>query len=162
MTATAAKGLAREEAVARLRAAFSGTLAAVRRLRGRDTHRPDELGFAQYHLLFGLADQSELTTGELALTADLAPATVTQMLDGLAALGLVERTRSDRDRRVIICKLTHRGRDLIAERRAYFEQRWHDALAGFSARDLAVAAAVMERLRDLYDEFATGGHEQPA
>ena len=96
----------REEAVARLGSAFKGALGAVRRLRGRDTHRPGELSFAQYHLLFALAEREELSAGELALAADLSPATVTQLLDSLATMGLVERTRSDRDRRVVTCTLT--------------------------------------------------------
>ena len=36
------------------------SMAAVRRLRGRETHRPGELSFAQYSLLFGLATSGEL------------------------------------------------------------------------------------------------------
>ena len=55
---------------------------------------------------------------ELALTADLAPATVTQMLDSLEAAGLVERGRSQSDRRVVLISLTERGAGLVAARRA--------------------------------------------
>ena len=38
---------------------FRAAMAAVRRLRGRETHRPGELSFAQYSLLFGLARGGE-------------------------------------------------------------------------------------------------------
>jgi DNA-binding MarR family transcriptional regulator len=145
----------REEALTELGSAFKGAMAAIRRLRGRDTHRHGELSFAQYHLLSGLAERAELSAGELALAADLSPATVTQLLDSLAEMGLVERTRSERDRRVVTCSLTTRGRELITERRAQFEQRWHAALAQFSTRDLTTAAAVVDRLRALFDEFGT-------
>jgi DNA-binding MarR family transcriptional regulator len=140
----------REEALARLGAAFKGMLAALRRLRGRETHRPGELSFAQYHLLFGLSDGA-LSTSRLATAADLSPATTTQMLDGLVAMGLVERTRSDSDRRVVTCTLTERGRELIAEKRARWEQRWREAMAEFSSDELATAAAVIERMRVMYE-----------
>jgi len=144
---------AREEALAQLGAAFKGTMAALRRLRGRETHRHGERSFAQYQLLFGLAGDCELSTSRLATAADLAPATVTQMLEGLVAMGLVERTRSERDRRVVTCALTVRGRELIAERRAHWESRWRHTLAEFSTAEIATAAAVIDRMRTMYDEL---------
>ena len=154
MTRTAAKSsAAREESLQQLGSAFRGIMGALRRLRGRDTHRAGELSFAQYHLLFGLAGDCALSTGQLATAADLAPATVTQMLDGLVAMGLVERTRSERDRRVVTCTLTDRGRELITAKRAHWEQRWRKTLTDFTAEELAAAAAVLERLRGMYDEI---------
>jgi DNA-binding MarR family transcriptional regulator len=128
-------------------------MVAIRRLRGRDTHRHDELSHAQYQLLFGLAERDELSAGELAMAADLSPAAATQLLDALAAKGLVERTRSQTDRRVVTCRLTPHGRELVNERRASFEKRWHAALASFSAKELVTAANVIERLRVLYEEL---------
>jgi DNA-binding MarR family transcriptional regulator len=141
------------EAARRLAVAFKGTIVAVRRLRGRDSQRPGELSFAQCQLLFALAAHGELTTGELALAADLAPASVTQMLDALAAGGLVERIRSERDRRVVTCSLTPLGADLTAKRQADYEQRWQAQLAGFTTAELATAAAVIEHLRAMYESF---------
>jgi DNA-binding MarR family transcriptional regulator len=154
-TPTKQRARPREEAITQLGSAFKGAMAAIRRLRGRDTHRHGELSFAQYHLVCGLAEHDERSAGELALAADLSPATVTQMLDGLAEMGLVERTRSERDRRVVNCSLTARGRELLTERRAHLEERWKTDLAEFSTQDLATAAAVLDRLRALYDDLST-------
>jgi DNA-binding MarR family transcriptional regulator len=151
----------REEALAELSSTFKGAIAAVRRLRGRDTQRPGELSFAQYHLLYWLSESGELSAGDLAVKADLAPATVTQMLDGLVAMGLVERTRSERDRRVVTSVLTERGRTLITERRSRLEQRWHDALDGFDAAELATATAVIERLRAFYESLDEEARARP-
>jgi DNA-binding MarR family transcriptional regulator len=142
----------RDQALARFVTSFKSVMAAVRRLRGRDTHRPGELSFAQYHLLFNLAER-ELSAGELAHSADLAPATVTQMLDGLVVTGLVERNRSERDRRIVTCSLTDRGREVIAGRRGQMEGGWNAALAEFSARDLSVAAAVLDRLSSMFNDL---------
>jgi DNA-binding MarR family transcriptional regulator len=149
---TATTVSSRDDARTRLAGSFKGVMAAVRRLRGRDTHRPGELGFAQYHLLFGLAER-DLSTSELAAAAELSPATVTQMLDGLVASGLVERTRSEKDRRIVTCSLTERGKEAIGERRARMESCWDSALAGFSAADLTVAAEVLDSLRAMFDEL---------
>jgi DNA-binding MarR family transcriptional regulator len=155
MTRSALKdpAVTREQALDDLGAAFKGIMGAPRRLRGRETHHAEELSFAQFHLLFGLSEHAELSTSQLAVAADLAPATVTQMLDGLVALGLVERTRSQLDRRVVTCALTERGRELISEKRAHWEKRWRKALSDFSAEELATAAAVIDRLRRMYDEL---------
>jgi DNA-binding MarR family transcriptional regulator len=133
---------------------FKRAMAAVRRLRGRETHRPGELTDAQYSLLFCLRDQSEMSVRDLAYAADLSPASVTEMLDGLADAGLVERHRSERDRRVVLTSLTDSGRVLVEERRARFEPRFRAALEPFSEDELVVAAAVLERLRDLFEAVA--------
>jgi DNA-binding MarR family transcriptional regulator len=143
--------LARSEATAQLTTAFKRALAAVRRLRGRDTHRPDELSFAQFQLLFALAERGAITTGELAGAAELAPASVTQMLDSLELHELVARSRSKRDRRVVTCSLTPAGRRIVRQRTAAFKRRLDAHLEGFSPEELATAAAVIDRLRTVYD-----------
>jgi DNA-binding MarR family transcriptional regulator len=133
---------------------FKRAMAAVRRLRGRETHRPGELTDAQYGLLFCLRDQAQMSVRDLAYAADLSPASVTEMLEGLLAAGLVERWRSDRDRRVVFTSLTDGGRGLVEARRARFEPRFRAALEPFSQDELVVAAAVLERLRGLFEEIA--------
>jgi DNA-binding MarR family transcriptional regulator len=154
MSATDAPVRATAEEVAR---AFKSCLRAVRRLRGRETRcAPGELSDAQYGLLFGLREHETLPTSELAFLADLSPATATGMLDGLEASGLVSRVRSDRDRRVVLTSLTERGRALVDERHARFAPRLEAALAEFSDAELQTAAAVLERLREMFDEIRPG------
>src|SRR6516165_6635563 len=126
MTTTAAHS--RTEALEAVGHAFKRAMVAVRRLRGRETQRPGAPSFAQYQLLFALADRdSGLPSSELAHAADLSPATATQMLDSLVAHRLVTRVRSERDRRIVTCTLTDAGRGLVAQRRALFQGRWDDA-----------------------------------
>jgi MarR family transcriptional regulator, organic hydroperoxide resistance regulator len=134
--------------------AFKRAMAAVRRLRGRETHRPGELTDAQYSLLFCLRDHTHMSVRDLAYAADLSPASVTEMLEGLTAAGYVERQRSERDRRVVFTSLTDGGRALVEERRARFEPRLRAALEPFSEAELLAAAAVLDRLRDMFEEVA--------
>ncbi|HWE31854.1 MAG TPA: MarR family transcriptional regulator [Solirubrobacteraceae bacterium] len=132
--------------------AFKGVMGAVRRMKGRETHRPGELSYAQYGLLFGLADGPPRSARELAELADLAPATVTQMLDHLAEAGLVVRLRSDVDKRIVFTSLTRHGRSVVDQRRRQMEPRWRAALGEFSDDQLRATVAVLDRLRDLFDE----------
>jgi DNA-binding MarR family transcriptional regulator len=143
----------RRAATEQLGRSFKGAMAAVRRLRGRETRQAEGLSDAQYGLLFGLRDHAELSSSELAFLADLSPATTTEMLEALEAAGLVARHRSERDRRVVLTSLTERGRTVVEERRARFEPLWHSALAEFSDDELARAAEVLDRLRELFDEL---------
>src|ERR1700739_1206905 len=92
----------RTDALEAMAHAFKGAIAALRRMRGRETHHPGELSYAQYSLLFALRDQRAMSSSELAAAADLSPASVTEMLDGLAAGPLVERLRSPAGRRVVL------------------------------------------------------------
>jgi MarR family transcriptional regulator, organic hydroperoxide resistance regulator len=132
--------------------AFKGAMAALRRLRGRETHQPGELTFAQYGLLFGLSDGSAKSSRDLALLADISPATAAEMLDLLAAAGLVDRTRSDEDKRIVLTSLTDRGRELIEERRRRHEPRWSAAMSEFTDEELLTAARVLDAIRGVFDE----------
>jgi MarR family transcriptional regulator, organic hydroperoxide resistance regulator len=153
---------AHREASTRYGTAFKGAMGAVRRLRGRDTHRSDELSYAQFGLLFGLADRGELSASELAGVADLAPGTATQMLDGLEAHGLITRTRSELDRRCVLVSLTARGSELIDARRSEYQQHWDEALAGFTTKELKIAAAVLDRTHTMFDELARAAEQSGA
>jgi DNA-binding MarR family transcriptional regulator len=142
------------DAFAQLGRSFKGATAAVRRLRGRETRRQGaELSDAQYGLLFSLREQEAMSSSELAFAADLSPASATEMLDGLVASELVRRVRSERDRRVVLISLTDRGRRLIEERRARYEPLWRAALGDFSDDELRTASAVLDRMRDMFDEL---------
>lgn len=134
--------------------AFKGAMAAVRRMRGRETHRPGELSYAQFGLLFALSDGEPRSSRELALAADVSPATAAEMLDGLAASGLVKRTRSAEDKRIVHTSLTDRGVALVDERRAMYEPRWRAALSRFSEDELGSATRVLDALRGMFDELA--------
>lgn len=152
----------RAEALEELGQAFKRVSGAMRRLRGRETHRPGELSYAQYGLLFGLADGQRKSLRELALVADVSPATAAEMLDALAASGLVARIRSQQDKRIVLTSLTDRGKALVDRRRARYEPRWRAALKNFSEDELRSAAAVLDALRGMFDELAEAeGEAEP-
>ncbi|MEA2389007.1 MAG: hypothetical protein QOG41_1780 [Thermoleophilaceae bacterium] len=153
MTASTAPSRGRAQSVEVLGLSFKRALAAARRLRGRDTQHPGALSHAQYQVLFELLRGGELTAGGLATVAEVSPASMTQMLDRLADAGLVERVRSDTDRRSVGARLTEAGRTVCEERRAELEPLWREMLAGFTMDELQTAAAVLDRLTALFERL---------
>jgi len=143
-----------EDPLTQLGPAFKAATAAVRRLRGREHRHRGELRDAQYSLLFGLSKRECLPSSELAHLADVSPASATELLDELADAGLVERSRSQSDRRVVLVSLTARGRQLLEERRAVYEPRWRAAFKDFSDEEIRAAVAVLEQMRGLFEEMS--------
>jgi DNA-binding MarR family transcriptional regulator len=133
--------------------AFRSVFRRLIRMRGRDTHLAgDELSHAQFELLIELDERGALPAGELATAAQLTPATVTQMLDHLAASGQVERVRSETDRRVVVSRLTEQGRGKIEAKRKRWQSRWEQVLSDVDAEELRMATRVLERLSAVFED----------
>jgi DNA-binding MarR family transcriptional regulator len=150
--ATVAPDPARDEALTELGLAFRGAFRSLRSLRGRDTHRGDEVGHAQFELLGELYARGAMHAGELAEAVAASAATVSGMLDGLCEADLVERTRSETDRRIVVVKLTRRGRRKVEARKALWQRRWQEALEGIDEDELRNATAVLDRIRGIFGE----------
>jgi DNA-binding MarR family transcriptional regulator len=132
---------------------FRRVFRSLSRLRGRDTHLAgSELSHAQFELLIELDERGELSAGDLAAAARLTPATVTQMLDHLAASGHVERVRSETDRRVVVSRLTRQGARKIEAKREAWKSRWDEALQGVGTEDLRAATRVLALLGDMFED----------
>src|SRR3954468_17194170 len=132
------------------RLAFVELMGAERRLRARDQKcGPGELTQGQIRALFTIDVKGEATAGDLAKAAELSPASVSAMLDHLERDGIVERRRSDRDRRVVVVTLTASGRALLERKRERWRARGAEALAGLSDAELLAAADVMRRMASL-------------
>jgi DNA-binding MarR family transcriptional regulator len=143
----------RQAALEELREALMALFGAQRRLRGRDARIEGGVSFAHYPLLSALAREGSLSAGQLAADAGLTPATVTQMLDALAATGLVERSRSETDRRVVTTRLTDEGRRRVDRKEAELIEKWREALSDFDAGKLEAATRVVARLGDYLDDL---------
>ena len=147
---------ARQVVVTELGVAFRRAFRSLRSLRGRDTHRGDELGHAQFELLGELFVHGPMHAGELAEAVAASAATVSGMLDHLCASDLVERTRSETDRRIVVVKLTRRGRRKVEARKALWQHRWQEALEGLDEDELRTATVVLERISAIFVERPAG------
>lgn len=158
MSVVLERGAGRQAQLDELGRAFRQVVRALTRMRGRDTHLGgSELSHAQFQLLIELEERGELSVSELATAAQLAPGTVTQMLDALADSGHVERVRSETDRRVVVSRLTPLGSKQIEAKRAAWRERWEHALDGVSERDMRAATRVLWRLSAVFSSGETPG-----
>jgi len=146
-----APGKPREAELEELRLALQEMLGAHRRLRSRDSRVTGAIGLTHYRLLAELRREGALTASHLAQAADLAPATVSEMLDALVGAGLVERVRDTDDRRVVRVSLTPLGRREHDARRARFVKAWGRELADLDSDALRGATIVLERLAQFFD-----------
>jgi DNA-binding MarR family transcriptional regulator len=75
------------------------------------------------------------------------------MVDTLSSAGLVERSRSERDRRVVTIRLTPEGKRRHGRKDAELLEKWGHALAAFERDEIEAATRVMARLTAYLDEL---------
>jgi DNA-binding MarR family transcriptional regulator len=127
------------------------------------THGPGTDGgltLSQYGLLELLADRQSARVQELAAHAGITPSTATRILDALERRGVVERTRSDKDRRAVAVSLTEAGRQVVHSEQEWLRGRqrtFYDALPG---AEQELAPDLLFRLAALIDELAAGPDQE--
>lgn len=98
---------------------IESVLVALRRvIRATDLHskrlsKTAGLTAPQLMILQTLRNKGAVPVGEVAQEISLSQATVTTIMDRLEARGLVERQRSDQDKRKVIGSITPAGHDIL-------------------------------------------------
>lgn len=114
---------------------------------------------AQWKPLWMLQTGRASTANELAREMMVDAGAITRMLDRLEAKGLLERLRSESDRRVVHLRLTEAGVAAVAQVPHVLASVNNDFLRGFTAREF-------QQLRDLLDRMHANGvalqHEEAA
>ena len=106
-----------------------------------------DLTHAQWVPLFKLAHGECGTVAELARTLQSDPGAMTRALDRLEAKGLVARTRSIDDRRVVNLELTDAGREVAAVVPAVLAEVLNLHLAGFTEAEWRNLLDMLKRMR---------------
>lgn len=140
-----------QQSIDDVRQAFGQLLGAERRLRARDQQRQGPLTYSHVRALVALDTEGAMPAGALAKASGLNPGTLTAMIDRLEAEEIVERHRSETDRRVVTIALTPRGSKLLGERRREWQRIWNQALAGADDAELAAVSRIMRQMADVLD-----------
>jgi DNA-binding MarR family transcriptional regulator len=106
-----------------------------------------DLTHAQWVPLFKLAHGECATVAELARTLQSDPGAMTRALDRLEAKGLVARTRSIEDRRVVNLELTEAGRSLADVVPGVLAEVLNLHLAGFTEPEWRSLLSMLQRMR---------------
>lgn len=124
--------------------------AAIHLLRGvRKEDQRTGVGPARLSALSVLVFAGPMRLTRLARIEQVKPPTMTRVVAGLAASGLVRRRADAADGRAVTLEATPRGRKLLQEGRRRRVERLSAALAALSPEEidlLAHAAAILERV----------------
>jgi DNA-binding MarR family transcriptional regulator len=139
---------------------FDALAQAVRRARGANS-RPGDSGLtlSQYALLEGLIGRDAARVQELAAHAGITASTATRILDALQRRGIVERTRSDEDRRAVAVSLTQLGGELFEAQQEWLRGRQRLFYASLPPAERTLAPDLLLRVAALIDELAAGPAE---
>ncbi|MDP9483415.1 MAG: MarR family transcriptional regulator [Chloroflexota bacterium] len=162
------------------RAAVTGIMdelnGAVRLLRCAATGRMVKQGVSMTHLhvMWRLEESGELPMSRLAEFLDVSLSNATGLVDRMAERGLIERTRLDDDRRVVLVGLTPAARATLEEIQIMKRDLMHSVLGRLDGAQLArLHAALTDFRAAVRDEetahpnrFGTehpeqGHHDQP-
>jgi DNA-binding MarR family transcriptional regulator len=119
--------------------------------------RPWELTFPRYEALMLLyySRNGSLPLGKMGARLQVHPTSVTNTIDGLQRLGLVDRTRHEQDRRKWLATITPKGREVAAAATEVIN-RERFGTAPLKRADLEALFRVLRELRASEDDFREG------
>ncbi len=101
--------------------------------------------------LLAIAESGSLTATDVARRAHLSTSTVIGIIDRLERKGLVQRVRSQRDRRLIDISATQKGAELAAAAPSPLQENLSQALRELPEMERATIARSLQRIVDLME-----------
>lgn len=99
--------------------------------------------------------EGALALGEIAKRVQLAQPTVSDCVKQLARAGLIERVKSEIDRRQVLCSLTRAGAELIERSPRVIEERLVEKLDVLPDSERQSVVATLKRVAELIDGDAS-------
>ncbi|HRY75775.1 MAG TPA: MarR family transcriptional regulator [Methanoregulaceae archaeon] len=114
---------------------------------------------AQYRVLRLLAHHGVRQISEIGRLLSISKPSMTALIDAMIREGLVERQADPGDRRVVLIRITGKGKIRLATKDARFRQDAKDRLARLSDDDLRILRNALRDVRFLLEK--TGDDEKP-
>ncbi|MFO7768134.1 MAG: MarR family transcriptional regulator [bacterium] len=103
------------------------------------------LTLSQFHLLKLLSIDGQHQVGEVADFLGMSPPAASKNIEKLVRLGLLDRKRSEGDRRALLLSVTSRGRRLVIRYEELKAARLYPLLDQFAPQDIEALAHLLER-----------------
>jgi DNA-binding MarR family transcriptional regulator len=136
----------RFHAVLRLSHIFSSVVREILEVRLLEDTTPLPLTLSQFHILKLMTLNGRHQVGELAEFLGVSAPAITKNVDKLERFGLVVRTPSEGDRRVILLAPSQKGRKLVQKYEELKTARLLPALSGFGDDELGQFNSMLERV----------------
>lgn len=111
-----------------------------------------ELTLAQYRVLV-FVDGVDRTASEVARLLEVSPSTLTSVVDGLSARGLVRRGSDPSDGRRVVLAITDSGRDRVAAADRAVAAKLSALLRRLGRGPTSAALAGLDLLNDAMDDY---------
>ncbi|MDO3410758.1 MarR family transcriptional regulator [Saccharibacillus sp. CPCC 101409] len=118
----------------------------------------EDLTNDQYYLLQKIMQSGPCTSSELAETFKVVKSSITAIVTRLVDRGLIERTRSEEDRREVYLSLTERGHRIAEQVEQRISESVGSYLSHFEEKEIEMVMSAFERLARLVVE--DGGRDK--
>lgn len=115
--------------------------------------------FSHIQIMCMLSDK-EMTIGEISTSLGIAKPNITPLLDALYERGLLERCRSERDRRIVNVRLCPGGRELTERIKASISAQMTEWPEGFSLSDIKRLNNALAYLIEVGNRLANAERKQ--
>ncbi|WP_402839845.1 MarR family winged helix-turn-helix transcriptional regulator [Microbacterium sp. GXS0129] len=122
------------------------TLARVHRARGDEMLRPTGISAGQEQVIRHLAARSPIPQNEITRLLGVEPATAARTLARMEKSGVLHRTRSTQDRRVVMLELTEQGKAICDPVADVCHALEAETRRGISEDDLAIFTRVAQQM----------------
>jgi DNA-binding MarR family transcriptional regulator len=126
-------------------------LIQAKELYTKELNKKHQISASQLNCLLALYENGPLPPSQIARQIMVNSSTVTGIIDRLEQKGLVERSRSSQDRRVITISLTESGTTLAEHAPPPIQQRVLDGLKRLSAEEIQRIVTSLNKLTDMLD-----------
>ncbi|GGN90761.1 MarR family winged helix-turn-helix transcriptional regulator [Saccharibacillus kuerlensis] len=139
---------------------FLGSWIAIEREFGAlvRSQMQEDMTSDQYYLLQTIIQRGPCTSSELAEAFKVVKSSITAIVTRLVDRGLIERTRSEQDRREVYLTLTERGRDMAVQAEQRITESFAKYLEHFEEKEVETVLAAFDKLAMLVKE--DGGSEK--
>lgn len=121
---------------------------SMRRALDVELARVGDVSSAQWIVLMALSHEREVTAADLAKRLNYDPGSMTRLLDRLQEKGLIERARTEDDRRRLRIELTAAGRELAPSLPMAAINVINQSLKGFSPAEHELLNGLLKRMID--------------
>ena len=111
-----------------------------------------DLSVTEIHTIEAIGMYSERTMSEAAQTLKITVSTLTTAINKLITKGYVERKRIEEDRRVVLVKLTKRGKLAFRLHQKFHGEMINNAIEGLSIEEETILISSLNKLNDFFKE----------
>lgn len=116
----------------------------------KDEH--SDLTITEIHTIEAIGVDKEKTMSEIAQQLNVTLGTLTTGINKLIRKGYVERNRTEEDRRIVLVKLTEKGKTAYKHHEEFHNEMVQDSVNDLTEEEKEVLAESLEKIKNFFTE----------